>query len=173
MKEIHIRDLQQISDIKQYLESCIDGETFHVRFIFGSSFQNAKILRDVLDTTCTLMWLEAKWKTRMVLIVDELNNNAVEYGSREADENTLEVYMSKNNSGIQIKISVEDSGKGEKSKTAEQMEELREERLSKGFKNHHSIRGRGLFMIITNLVDTLYFKNSERSGLIVWIEKKL
>lgn len=173
MKEIHIDQLLQQEDLKKALESFIEGNIFHVRFLFTSSFVNAKSLRDIADTICFLMWLDSKWKTRIVLIVDELNNNAIEYGSKEGDDNALEVYIEKSEKETEVRISVQDSGNGPHAKTASEMEELRKERLQQWFADHSSIRGRGLFMIITSLVDTLYFKDSSPKGLIVGIKKKL
>jgi anti-sigma regulatory factor (Ser/Thr protein kinase) len=41
------------------------------------------------------------------------------------------------------------------------MEQLRESHKDKDFSRHDSIRGRGLFLIISQLVDTLYFKDNE------------
>jgi anti-sigma regulatory factor (Ser/Thr protein kinase) len=38
---------------------------------------------------------------------------------------------------------------------------------------HHSIRGRGLFLITTQLVDTLDFEDHENWGLIVRFKKKI
>jgi len=174
MKEVQIHELSTHPDRKQFLESCIQNDTFDVCFIFGSSFVNAKLLRDTVDMVCAIMWLDSKWKTRMVLIVDELNNNAIEYGSKETDMNKLHIYIKKEPwNSFDIKISVQDSGNGEHAKSAQEMEELRDTRTQKWFKNHNSIRWRWLFMIISNLVDILYFKDAENKGLIVWIEKKL
>jgi hypothetical protein len=72
-----------------------------------------------------------------------------------------------------LRIEVEDTGRGAHAKTAENMEQLRQEKLSAGFNKYKGLRGRGLFMIISNLVDTLYFKNTQTRGLIVGVEKKI
>jgi len=174
MKEVQIQELSDSSGRKERLESYIQDDIFDICFTFQSSFVNAKLLRDTVDTICSIMWLDSKWKTRMVLIVDELNNNAIEYGSSESDINKLSVYIKKESSSeFHIKMSVQDSGNWEHAKNAHEMEELRNARIEKWFKNHNSIRGRGLFMIISNLVDTLYFKDAPSKGLIVWVEKKL
>jgi hypothetical protein len=45
--------------------------------------------------------------------------------------------------------------------------------LEKWFRNHSSIRGRWLFMIIIKIMDELYFENSQKWWLIVWIKKDL
>jgi hypothetical protein len=41
------------------------------------------------------------------------------------------------------------------------MEEFKRIRIHENFKEHKSIRGRGLFLIIINIVDELYFKNTD------------
>lgn len=173
METIKIQDLPQGVNKKELLEKYIQDDVFHMSFVFGSSFKNAKFLRDTTDTICSMMWLNSKWKTRIVLIVDELNNNAIEYGSHDNDTNTLEIYIKKNTDSFDIRISVLDAGTWERAKVASQMEELRAHRLSKWFEGHDSIRGRGLFMIISNLVDNLYFQDKKPHWLLVGIEKKL
>ena len=64
MKEVEIQTLSDCDDRKKYLESLIEGDTFHARFLFQSSFKNAKILRDTIDSICSSMGLDSKWKTR-------------------------------------------------------------------------------------------------------------
>jgi len=70
-----------------------------------------------------------------------------------------------------LKIEVEDNGNGKKPQNADSMKALQQTKVSEWFDNHDSIRGRWLFMIIFNLVDSLYFKDSETGGLIVGVEK--
>ena len=53
------------------------------------------------------------------------------------------------------------------------MQELRAQNENKDFTQHHSIRGRGLFLIISHLVDELYFEDSQNGGLIVGARKTL
>jgi len=54
------------------------------------------------------------------------------------------------------------------------MEELRKAHEKEDFAHHHSIRGRGLFLIISRLVDSLSFiDDKEGGGLIVQVEKHL
>jgi hypothetical protein len=108
---------------------------------------------------------------KITLIIDELNNNAIEYWSKNWDINKLRFKAKKNNNTIELNIEVEDSWKWIKSKKAINMEELRVKRLKAWYSNHNSIRWRWLFLIILKLVDDLYFKDSESWGLIVWIKK--
>jgi len=117
-----------------------------------------------------LSWLDDKWSRRVVLIIDELNNNAIEYGSASWDINKMKFLFTQEEK-ISLKIEVEDSGKWEKSKDAAYMESLQKKRLGQWFSDHKSIRWRGLFMIIINLVDKLYFRDSDSGWLIVGVEK--
>ena len=55
--------------------------------------------------------MNPKWRTRLVLIIDELNNNAIEYGSKEGDINTLELHISSlQENYFEINVCVSDSG---------------------------------------------------------------
>jgi two-component sensor histidine kinase len=120
-----------------------------------------------------LMWLGEKELTRIILIVDELNNNSIEYWSKKWDINKLRINISKDNNEINLKIEVEDSWKWRKPKKALELETLRAHQLKLGYRGHNSIRWRGLFMITVNVVDRLYFKDADTWWLIVWIRKKM
>lgn len=53
------------------------------------------------------------------------------------------------------------------------MEEIRKLKATDGFSGYLGKRGRGLFQLITNLVDELYFRDNPTGGLCVGIRKKL
>lgn len=53
------------------------------------------------------------------------------------------------------------------------MEEVRKLKEMQGFDSYLGKRGRGLFQLISNLVDELYFQDSESGGLTVGIKKNL
>jgi len=160
MYHIDLHELDTITDIKTFISSLKNNKKIEVSFSYESNFQNAKVLRDIVDRICTEMGMSSKWKTRMVLIVDEMNNNAIEYGSKAGDINELYMCLQEEETRLSINIVVKDAGTGEHTKTAMEMEKLRSQRIAKGFSNHNSIRGRGLFMIISNLVDELYFEDN-------------
>lgn len=160
-------------DKKNLLQSKLSWEGLSVNFLYDSDFKSAKILRDYVEAACDILGLENKWKSRLILITDELNNNAIEYGSWVWEKNNMRFSILQGSDWIHIQTEIEDTWKGTFAKTAEEMENLRKERTVKWFKNHDSIRWRGLFMIITNLVDNLYFKDSENGWLIVGIQKTL
>ena len=77
----------------------------------------------------------------MILVVDELNNNAIEYGSDQSENNIMRVVVQrKNNSKIDFRLEVQDTGNGCKHKTAAEMKALQDIKLGNGFDNHRSIR---------------------------------
>lgn len=151
----------------ELFQKYVKGDTFALCFIYDSDFKNAKILREAIEDICLILGISPKWKSRLTLIVDELNNNAIEYGSQGGEKNYMRVRVVKNSTEVTVNIEVEDAGNGSNPKKAIQMDQLRSEKTTQGFAQHHSIRGRGLFMIITSLVDSLYFRDSESGGLIV------
>jgi sensor histidine kinase YesM len=57
-----------------------------------------------------------------------MNNNAIEYGSKQIEKNKLHFEIIKNEKEIYIKIEVEDNGNGKSPKTAEEMNYLRGEK---------------------------------------------
>jgi hypothetical protein len=74
----------------------------------------------------------------------------------------LRVKINKQNTIVSLAIEVEDTGNGKYAKTAEEMEEFKKIRVHEDYAQHKSIRGRGLFLIIINIVDELYFKNTSQ-----------
>jgi hypothetical protein len=87
--------------------------------------------------------------------------------------NYLRIKVNKQNTIISLSMEVEDTWNGKFAKTAEEMEEFKKVRIHENYKEHKSIRWRGLFLIIINIVDELYFKNTDSGWLIVWFKKDL
>jgi hypothetical protein len=50
-----------------------------VCFNYVSNFENTKTLRDMFSEICNIYNIDEMWKNRLVLVIDELNNNAIEY----------------------------------------------------------------------------------------------
>ena len=69
---------------------------------YSSDYKNAKILRDIVDNLCMIFQIPSKWRTRFVLICDELNNNAIEYGSKVNEINTLNLCFTNTDSLITV-----------------------------------------------------------------------
>ncbi len=173
MKEIFIDEIWSDIIDKNYFGSFYKDNIFKIAFLYKSDFKNTKFLRDYLLIIFDILGLNPMWKNRFVLILDELNNNAIEYGSGEWSINIFRLIWKLDGNKLFLNIEVEDEWNGKNPKTSTEMNNLRNSRIEKGFDNHNSIRGRGLFLIITKLVDELYFKDSDKWWLIVWVNKIL
>ena len=142
-------------------------------FCYNSIFSNTKILRDFIEAICRELRVCEKWKSRLALIVDELNNNAIEYWSKTWENNFMRIKIIKRWLNLNFTIETEDTWNGSHHKTSKEMKKLQNDKLEKGFDWYNSIRWRGLFMIVYKLVDRLYFKDSPSGGLIVWVETQI
>ena len=174
MDKIDICTLSAESNLDRdaFISKYITNNTVNIEFSYLSDFKNAKILRDIVSIIVRHIWLSRVVISRLTLIVDEMNNNAIEHGSNQWDVNKIRFMCEPKEGGLFVCIEVEDSGKWWTAKKALDMETLRAHQLRLGYKWHNSIRWRWLFMIIVNLVDRVYFKDSKNGGLIVWIKNK-
>ncbi|MCH2188219.1 ATP-binding protein [Candidatus Gracilibacteria bacterium] len=173
MYHLHLDTLDSHTDYEALVNQYREGNMLQVCFDYVSDFRQAKILRDIFEAICKQYHFGDILTARMTLVIDELNNNAIEYGSRTGDTNTMSVVVEKRDKNIEVCIEVSDSGKGSQHKNASEMNELKQTILKEGFTHHHSIRGRGLFMIIQNIVDDLYFKDTDAGGLIVGVKRSI
>lgn len=173
MEIIDIETFPEDLDKKDFLLEHIKEDRLDLEFQYKSDFSNTKTLREFIDNIFVIFNIKDLWKSRFVLISDELNNNAIEYWTKSWDLNKMKLFVSKNNDWVLINLEVIDSWNWEKAKTSKEMEDLRLERLDRGFDNHKWIRWRGLFQIIHKIVDDLYFKDSSPVWLIVWVNKQL
>ena len=152
----------------------IPKDSFEICFKYKSDFWVTKYLRDLVGYIFDYYNFPKVWKTRFILIVDELNNNAIEYWSRMWEFNklilTIKATWIKN---YKIWIEVEDTWRWVANKTATEMCNLAEKKKKRWFDNYHSIRWRWLFLIIDKMVDKLYFKDSKNWWLIVWLKKEI
>lgn len=174
MEEISIDSFNQENINKEFIQSLYKDGVFDVSISFKSDFINAKNLRDFIILTFDAIGINPIWKSRFTLITDELNNNSIEYWSKDGEINYMRLYIKKENENdFTINVEVEDVWNWKSPQKASSMEELRNNKIKEWFDHHASIRWRWLFMIITKLVDELYFKDSEKWGLIVWVNKKI
>ncbi|NVP17090.1 ATP-binding protein [Candidatus Gracilibacteria bacterium] len=173
MDKIYIDKLSKGHNKLDIINSLIIDGNISVEFIYKSEFQNTKDLRDFVEIICGLLKFPDNTISRVVLIADELNNNAIEYGSDKSGFNFLRIISKFEDGILNFNLEVEDNGNGRAPKKALDMETMRAHKLKLGYFNHDSIRGRGLFLIIVKLVDRLYFKNSKLGGLIVGVKMKI
>ncbi len=174
MQDYTLEDFSLQDKAETIVSQLCQEDTIEIQISYLSDFRSAKILREVVDKICKWSWINPKWRTRLVLIIDELNNNAIEYWSLEWELNLFALTIKKQHQNkFYVESYVSDTWNGKHSKKSKEMEELRESHKNKDFSSHNSIRGRWLFLIISQLVDTLYFKDTEKWGLTVGIQKLL
>lgn len=170
MNQFFIDEKTNLSLSKDDIKKCINWNNFSAIFLFKSDFLYSKTLRDNVFNILNFFWLDKLWINRFILVVDELNNNSIEYWSLSWEYNKMILNIS-NSDWLFINLEVIDTWNWKQAKTASQMEELRNDRLKKWFKDHEWIRWRWLFLIVTQLVDELYFRDDESWWLVVWIKK--
>ena len=176
MKTIDISKLSSKAERLNFIKSAFSNNRLDIEIKYLAVFSNTKILRDFIIDLADFFKFEWNWESRLTLIADELNNNWIEYWSKEDDYNFMRIKLELIWDEIDLFLEVEDSWKWKDAKTAEEMIEKRkqkEEEKRKIWFQANWIRWRWLYLIITKLVDDLYFKNSKRWWLIVWIRKKI
>ena len=124
------------------------------------------------------------WKSRFILIIDELINNSIAYGSIEWEMNIFRLFIkeekqnenqSLNEHSYTIRVEVQDTGTGEGTKTADEMRWIRDQSHETFNSAGHYMgkRGRWLFMLTENLVDILDFQDNPEWGLTVIVQKSI
>ncbi len=134
---------------------------------------NAYFISGIRDFTLGLIKnmteFSEQWAFRFQSVVDELCNNAIEYGSREGEDIKL-IFI--NHQKESIEIIVEDTGTGKNKITAEELQAIVNERRNPNYV-HKGIRGRGLAKIVAEWTDELKFEDIEGGGIRVKIKKYL
>jgi len=110
-----------------------------------------------------------KWAFRFQSVVDELCNNAIEYGSAPGSEIRLTFIHVKDQ---YLEIVVEDTGTGNNKMNAEQLQKLFDDRKAPGYA-FTGIRGRGLVKIVGEWTDEIKFEDRPNGGIKVTVKKFL
>ncbi len=135
---------------------------------------NAYFMSGLRDFTMTVVrnmtGFSEQWAFRFQSVVDELVNNAIEFGSAPGEDVKITFVSQK---GESIEIFVEDTGTGVSKKTAQEMTAFVEEGKHMDSAKITSIRGRGLAQIVANWTDVLEFKDNEDRGLTIHVVKYL
>lgn len=120
-------------------------------------------VKQCLDTTNT----SSTWIYRLVLVIDELFMNAVNYGSANAEDTvTLRVFVTKEG----IYIEMQDSGNGHcKTLTPEDLNAIINDNSTAMDLTRES--GRGLAMITRAFTDSFEFSKNEAGGTTITIYK--
>lgn len=135
---------------------------------------SAYFMSGVRDFTKTIVMnmtgFSEQWAYRFQSVVDELTNNAIEFGSAPGQYIQVTFVSAK---GKSIEVFVEDTGTGPSPKKAAAMELILAERKHADPTKIMSIRGRGLAQIVSNWTDKLEFIDNEKGGLTVHVVKHL
>lgn len=135
---------------------------------------NAYFMAGVRDFAMTVVrnmtGFSEKWAYRFQSVVDELSNNAIEFGSSPGKDIKVTFVSVK---GRRIEVFVEDTGTGSSQKTAAEMTAWVQEQRHTDPTKITSIRGRGLAQIVANWTDTLEFRDNPNGGLTVHVVKNL
>jgi anti-sigma regulatory factor (Ser/Thr protein kinase) len=128
-------------------------------------------LRDfTMNVVRNMTGFSQQWSFRMQSVVDELVNNAIEYGSAPGTDVKVTFVSQKDKA---IEIFVEDTGTGPSKKNARDMTAFIEEKRYLDPTKITSLRGRGLSQIVANWTDVLEFKDNSTGGLTVHVAKFL
>ena len=135
---------------------------------------NAYFISGIRDFTMTVLQnmtgFSQQWAYRFQSVVDELTNNAIEFGSSAGQDVKITFVSMK---GKYIEVFVEDTGTGPVKKTATEMTEFVENQKTIDPSTITTLRGRGLTQIVSSWTDTLEFKDNEKGGLTVHVVKNL
>ncbi len=135
---------------------------------------NAYFMSGLRDFTMNIVrnmtGFSEQWAYRFQSVIDELVNNAIEFGSAPGQDVKITFLSLK---GKSIEIFVEDTGTGPAKKTADELARLVEDRRHVNPLQLTSIRGRGLAQIVANWTDVLEFKNNTEGGMIVHVMKAI
>ncbi len=134
---------------------------------------NAYFMSGIRDFTLNMIKnttnFEEKWAFRFQSVVDELCNNAIEYGSSPGSEIRITFTYAKDD---YLEIDVEDTGTGKNKMKAEELKRLFDDRREPTYQ-FTGIRGRGLVKIIGEWSDEIKFEDRPEGGLKVSVKKFL
>lgn len=133
---------------------------------------NAYFMAGIRDFTMTvtqnMTGFSQQWAFRFQSVVDELTNNAIEFGSAVGQNITITFVSVKNKF---IEVFVEDSGTGAKKMSAADMMQYIETHKNINPTTITSIRGRGLSQIVANWADKVEFTDNDKGGLTAHVIK--
>ena len=134
---------------------------------------NAYFMSGIRDFTLNMIKnttnFPEQWAFRFQSVVDELCNNAIEYGSQPGSEIGITFIYEKDN---YLDITVEDTGTGTTKMKAQDLQKLYNSRKEVGYV-FSGIRGRGLVKIVGEWSDELTFTDRPEGGLSVRVRKYL
>ncbi|MFA6991988.1 MAG: ATP-binding protein [Candidatus Gracilibacteria bacterium] len=139
-----------------------------ISITFPSTAYFVSGIRDfTLNLVKNLTEFPEKWAYRFQSVIDELCNNAIEYGSAAGSDVRVTFTDVK---GDYLEIAVEDTGTGKNPMKAAEIQKLFEERRATGYM-FTGIRGRGLAKIVGEWTDEIRFEDRKEGGTIITVKK--
>ncbi len=133
---------------------------------------NAYFMAGIRDFTMTvtqnMTGFSQQWAYRFQSVVDELTNNAIEFGSAVGENITITFVSVKNK---YIEVYVKDTGTGIKKMSAADMTQYLESHKNIDPTTITTIRGRGLSQIVANWADSVEFTDNKDGGLTAHVVK--
>ena len=137
-----------------------------IQCVFPAHCHYGGIIRTFVNDTLMLAKVNELWRHRLLLVVDELFMNAVHHGSAsKKDPITLEMVWDKH----QVKISVEDMGKGKKHLSPSHIEHILMKERARGISL--AKKGRGLPIIASTWTDHVDITEGKAGGLRFTVTK--
>jgi anti-sigma regulatory factor (Ser/Thr protein kinase) len=133
---------------------------------------NAYFMAGIRDFTMTvtqnMTGFSQQWAYRFQSVVDELTNNAIEFGSAVGENITISFVSVKNK---YIEVYVADTGTGSSKMSAADMMQYLETHKNIDPTTITTIRGRGLSQIVANWADKVEFTDNEGGGITAHVVK--
>ncbi|MDP2690971.1 MAG: ATP-binding protein [Candidatus Gracilibacteria bacterium] len=127
------------------------------RISFPADFKNIPPLRDLVVHAARLQGFSEHQAEQLRSVVDELCNNAIEFGSQPTSEVILELHVNEN----AVKIACHDQGHGNKLKAEDILSQLNKT------PDPNDKRGRGVRVIVKSFVDELSVSDNPHGGITV------
>lgn len=143
-------------------------EKQNIEIKFPAQFEYGGILRDFAQGIFELVKLSEEWTERLKLVLDELYNNAVEYGSDSKSQVYVTFYFDEKEVGFYV----EDEGRGPEKVYPLDLDTIIKKNLQE-LQEGEKDGGRGLAMISRRWADQLKIENSPHGGLLVGFKKTI
>jgi len=157
------------SVLKKGLDPVVQEAPLKITIILPT---NAYFMAGIRDFTMTvtqnMTGFSQQWAYRFQSVVDELTNNAIEFGSAVGENITITFVSVKNK---YIEVFVKDTGTGTNKKSAADMMQYLESHKNIDPTTITTIRGRGLSQIVANWADSVEFIDNEDGGLTTHVIK--
>jgi anti-sigma regulatory factor (Ser/Thr protein kinase) len=150
------------------LQITADSEPIKMKIVIPTNVYFLSGVRQfTLDVAHNVAGFDQQWAHRLQSVVDEMINNAIEYGSAPGDEIEIELAVVRQK---WVQVTVSDSGRGAANHTAAELREIAAAAKNNVGKPNLDLRGRG-FQIMGGWSDAIDFTDNARGGLSVMIKK--